>query len=92
MKKLGTICVAPTDITEFMDGYKTKLNLGKDENGNLLLDSHNILHETGKTQSILECTYFTRVHYTLVFWMLSAVLNIVVYLPHARAMETAVSK
>jgi hypothetical protein len=30
------MCDIHTDITEFKNGYQTKLNLGKDDNGNLL--------------------------------------------------------
>jgi hypothetical protein len=43
-------------INKFKRGYKPRSNLVKDENGDLLADSHNILNGWKNYFSVIECT------------------------------------
>jgi hypothetical protein len=43
------------EINEFKRGYQLRNNLVKDENGDLLVDSHNILDRWKNYFSVIEC-------------------------------------
>jgi hypothetical protein len=44
-------------INDFKRGYQPRSNSVKDENGDLLVDSHNILNRWKNYYSVIECTY-----------------------------------